>query len=360
MSGTWTPETVRVAAEALARRHAAEGRKVVGYLTPCVPDELIEAAGLCPIMLRAGPETSTRLGDRYMEDLFDTVTRGVFERLLKGDFDYLSAIVLPRANDSAHRLYYYLSELQRTGGAKLPPVLLSDIAATPDAASLRYSIDATNRLWSELRTIGNSSNLRPAIEASNRRTRLLTDIAARRRAQPIPGVSALTAFATARLAPDLLNETCASQAVLAPRSGPRVIICGSPHDGADLHQLVEEAGGQVVGDYHAAGELSIGDEMGPGDPIEAIVHRYRSLRAASRAFTRPGPEVAAFAKACNAQAAIFSYFPEEEALTWDFPEQKVALTKIGVRVARLADQTRPFDAAANREAVTALIAGGGA
>jgi hypothetical protein len=52
-----------------------------------------------------------------MEDLFDTALRGVFERLLKGEFSYLSAIVLPRADDSAHRLYYCVSEIERTGEA---------------------------------------------------------------------------------------------------------------------------------------------------------------------------------------------------------------------------------------------------
>jgi benzoyl-CoA reductase/2-hydroxyglutaryl-CoA dehydratase subunit BcrC/BadD/HgdB len=206
----WSPEAVRVKAEVLARRHAADGGKVVGYLTPCVPDELIEAADLRPMILRAGPDTSTRLGDHYMESLFDTVTRGVFERLLKGEFDYLSAIILPRANDSAHRLYYYLSELHRTGGAKLPPILLSDIAATPDAASLRYSIDAGNKLWSELRRLGGSDRLRPAIEASNRRTRLLNGFASRRRSQPTTGVHALAVFAAARSAPDLLDDLLAN------------------------------------------------------------------------------------------------------------------------------------------------------
>ena len=113
-------EGVRLLAEKLAREHAAAGGKVVGYVTPSVPAELIEAAAMRPMMLSAGTETSTALGDRVMEDLFDTSIRGIFERLLKGEFDYLSAIVLPRANDSAHRLYYYLCELKRTGEAKLP------------------------------------------------------------------------------------------------------------------------------------------------------------------------------------------------------------------------------------------------
>ena len=94
-------EGVRLLAERLAREHAAAGGKVVGYVTPSVPAELIEAAGMWPIMLSAGAETSTTLGDRVMEDLFDTSVRGIFERLLKGEFGFLSAIVLPRARPAA-------------------------------------------------------------------------------------------------------------------------------------------------------------------------------------------------------------------------------------------------------------------
>jgi hypothetical protein len=149
-------EGVRVLAEKLAREHVDSGGKVVGYLTPCVPAEMIEAAGMRAMMLSAGTETSTALGDHYMEDLFDTALRGVFERLLKGEFDYLSAIVLPRANDSAHRLYYYLSEIERTGRAKLPPVLLCDVVMTPDQASRRHSVNALRRLWGDLRNLGNA------------------------------------------------------------------------------------------------------------------------------------------------------------------------------------------------------------
>src|SRR5262249_34953614 len=117
------PESTRLLAEKLARDHVAGGGKVVGDVTPCVPAELIEAAGMLPLMLSGGDEVSTERGDRYMEALFDPGVQAVFERLLKGEFDFLSAIVLPRANDSAHRLYYYLCEIERSREHELPDVL---------------------------------------------------------------------------------------------------------------------------------------------------------------------------------------------------------------------------------------------
>lgn len=358
-------EGVRMRAEKLAREHVASGGKVVGHVTPCVPAELIEAAGMRSVMLSAGTETSTALGDRVMEDLFDTSVRGIFERLLKGEFDFLSAIVLPRANDSAHRLYYYLSELKRTGEAKLPPVLLCDVVMTPDAASRQYSIDALGRLWEELRALGKTNadetDLALAISKSNARTAALEAFVGTRRKAATPGAEALAAFVAARMLPHDVFQQGAEQLLQRrpAKAGQRVIICGSAHDGGGLHGLVEAAGGVVVGDYHSGGDLSVGRVLAGAPALEMLADTLRADPGATRRVADPATHIAAFAQACGAETAIFSYFPEEEALTWDYPEQKAALEARGVQVLRLADQTRPFDVAANRAVVEAFVRGAG-
>ena len=368
-------EGVRVLAETLAREHAAGGGKVVGYLTPCVPAEMIAAAGMWPIMLGAGGETSTALGDHYMEDLFDTSLRGVFERLLKGELDFLSAIVLPRANDSAHRLYYYLSELKRTGGVKLPPVLLCDVVMTPDEASRKYSLDALGRLWGELRALGNpraddAELMNEILKSNERMSALMSMVHLNRRQLGMAGAQALATFAAVRMLPDDVAQQMIRADVSAAELGqrrPRIIICGSAQDDAGLHRLVEAAGGIVVGDYHAGGELSVGPLVELFEPraplkrvatplLELLVERHRNDQAASRRLADAG-HLRRFATDCEADAAIFSYFAEEEALTWDYPEQKATLEKGGVRVLRLMEQTRPYDVEANRAAVEAFLRG---
>jgi benzoyl-CoA reductase subunit C len=355
-------EGVRVLAEKLAREHAAAGGKVVGYVTPCVPAELIEAAGMRPIMLSAGNETSTALGDRVMEDLFDTSIRSIFERLLKGEFDFLSAIVLPRANDSAHRLYYYLSELKRTGEAKLPPVLLCDVVMTPDEPSRQYSIDALGRLWDELRSLGkvdaDAADLALALSGTNSRNAGLAGFVEIRRRGATPAAEVLATFAAARMLPYEVFAKAEQFSELPPaKTRQRVMICGSAHDDAKLHGLVEAAGGAVVGDYHSGGELSVGRVLPDGPALETLADSLRADPGATRRVADPAMHIARFAQACSAETAIFSYFPEEEALTWDYPEQKAALEAHGIRVVRLAEQTRPFDVVANRAAVEAFIRG---
>ena len=360
---------VRVLAEKLAREHAASGGKVVGYVTPCVPAELIEAAGMRPMMLSAGTETSTTLGDRVMENLFDRSIRGIFERLLKGEFDFLSAVVLPRANDSAHRLYYYLSELKRTGEARLPPVLLCDVVMTPDEGSRRYSIDALERLWGELRSIGKhdsgDAELHAAIRAGNRKADWMMSVVGARRTGAVLGAEALACYAAAHMLPgnELESRSKPEVSIASPGSvaeGPRVLIFGSAHTDAGLHGLIEASGGVVVMDYHGGGELSLRPPVDEQQtPMEAIADRLREDQAASRRFADVARETEAFARSLRVDLAIFSYFPEEEALTLDNPEQKAALEAAGVRVLRFPEQTRPFDVAANRDAVEAFVRGVG-
>jgi benzoyl-CoA reductase/2-hydroxyglutaryl-CoA dehydratase subunit BcrC/BadD/HgdB len=117
-----------------ARTFKAAGGKVVGYLSNNVPVELIHAAGAFPLQLVARPGP-TPTADKYMEDLFDPVVRSVFDQALTGALDFVDLIVLPRSNDSFQRLYYYLSEIQRTGAASTPEATLYDVQMLPTASS---------------------------------------------------------------------------------------------------------------------------------------------------------------------------------------------------------------------------------
>jgi hypothetical protein len=175
----------------------------------------------------------------------------------------------------------------------------------------------------------------------------------------------LAAFAAAHMLPHDELEARVRQAVKAsPQEsagkGPHVMVCGSAHADAGLHGLVEAGGGIVVMDYHSGGELSV---QRPTDeamaPLEAIADRLRKDQSASRRFIDAAGEVATYARTLRIDLAIFSYFPEEEALTWDYPEQKAALEAAGVRVLRLPEQTRPFDVAGNRATVEAFVRGAG-
>ena len=360
------PREVGAAAERIAQAHLKAGGRVCGYLG-VVPVEIIAAAGFLPMQLSAGSVSKTPLADHYMEDLFDPVVRGVFERLLAGELGWLSAIVLPRAGDSVHRLYYYLCEVARVGAAGLPPVLLADVVQTVGHPSDAYNQGRIAHFWDQMRKIGDQTagdaELRAAIACANRLRGQLGGLVEKRRSGPgMAGARALAAFAAARMLPDdqargVIAKTASD---IAASSGPRIVVCGNAHDDAGLHAAIESAGGRVVGDFHGAGELSIGAMIDEALPeLEALRRRYQAGVIGSRSAGDAAEMLATFASEAGADAVVFSYFAVEEALTWDFPEQARALERRGIAALRLSDQVRPYamrlaDAAAITKLITQL------
>ena len=94
-----------------------------------LPCELIIAAGARPVSLPALADTATPLADRYSESsFFSPAAKSIVDQWLAGRFDFMDAVIFPRANDSLQRTYYYLCELRRRGLAAGPSPLLYDIA----------------------------------------------------------------------------------------------------------------------------------------------------------------------------------------------------------------------------------------
>lgn len=358
------PEAVRRAGEGLARE---SGRPVCGYVSASAPVEMIEAAGLLPIEITCDAVSDTPAADTLMENLFHPVVRRTFEAAMTGGLDWLSAIVLPRSSDAPHRLFYYLSELRRTGAAA-PLPLLFDIVQTPGEASEAYALGRIRHLWSQLCAIGNpaagDADLIAAISRSIQRRDLLNRLVERRQAGPenVPGAVALAAFAASRALPhevfvNVLGRWLAAGPTAVLSAGPRVVIAGSPQEGGGLASLIEASGGLVVGDFHGAGELSIGAPAAPGPlPLEALTSAWRESLAGNRAFADPAEAILSFSRSAGASGVIFSYLPEEEALPWDYPAQAQALAGAGIATLRLGDQSTPFDIAAAEPMVRPFIA----
>src|SRR5262249_41606060 len=142
--------------------------------------------------------------DRYMEGAFDPMARSVFDRTLRGDFDFVDLIVLPRTVDSFQRLYYYLCELRRTGLERVPESYLYDLLHTPWPTSAEYNHLRTLELKEKLQTlIGRTiaeDDLGASIALYNRIRERLSRIFERRCAEPcgFAGTDALVLYVLAQ------------------------------------------------------------------------------------------------------------------------------------------------------------------
>jgi benzoyl-CoA reductase/2-hydroxyglutaryl-CoA dehydratase subunit BcrC/BadD/HgdB len=325
--------------DAAARAFKAAGGKVVGYVGNTVPVELILAVGAYPLRLTE-VFAETPHADRYMEELFDPIVRGVFEKMLAGGYSFLDAVVLPRTSDSIQRLYYYLCEVRRLGEADVPAPLLYDLLHTPWSTSADYNDARTAELFEALGLITGAApdpeRLSAAIGAANDRRRALTAFADARRTAParVSGAEANAVFVASQTLP--VEEFTIALDAAAPLftdrfAGKRLVLAGSGHPSPTLHRLIEAGGAVVVGDFHEFGEPMIGPEIALNElPLRTLASHYHRNVASSRTFPQATAPLTDFVRACGAEGVIFYYLYEEEALTWEYPAQRRALEAMGV------------------------------
>jgi benzoyl-CoA reductase/2-hydroxyglutaryl-CoA dehydratase subunit BcrC/BadD/HgdB len=318
-----------------------------------VPAELIHAAGCFPLQLPTAPGCSTDHADRYLEARFDPLVRAALAQLLAGELSLARLVVLPRTNDSWQRLYYYLCELGRSFGERLPEPVLYDLLHTPYDSSADYNLESTRRLAEKLAATSgkrfDEAALAGSISLYNRIRAELGRLLRRRWELParLAGADALELFtASQRLDP----EVFASELPLLlaedaePVAGVRTLLIGSAHDTPQLHRQIERAGGQVVADFHPRGDLTFGPPIREDvAPLQALCEHYHRQSLGPRTFPPPTEALLELAAESRAEAAVFFYYAEEEALTWDYPAQRAALSARGIATLLLDREAYPPD-----------------
>ena len=118
---------------------------LIGITSNTVPWELLRAAGFDPVLIspRRG---ETPLADRYMEGVFSSRMKAVFDFLLSSDGACVSAVVIPRTSEQEHKLYLYLREVIRQGKERPPEPILYNLlhARSPEAEA--YGLARTHDL----------------------------------------------------------------------------------------------------------------------------------------------------------------------------------------------------------------------
>src|ERR1700722_7859919 len=247
---------------AAARAHARGGGRGIGFVGAEIPVELIIAANAFPLRLpgfaRSSDGTMSGGGaaDAYLESSFMPEVRSICEQYLQGVFDFVHSIIFPRSNDSAQRLYYYLSELRRQGIAKGPEPLIFDLAKIPRDTSRTHSRSSVESLASQLGV--RTEALPQAIALRNRRRELSAAAAAARfndaaghRGSVMDRIFRAADFCDAevfdtQLAAWMVKAGEPNGQPQAPNGRPRLLLAGSAPPDERLHLAVEAAGGNVV------------------------------------------------------------------------------------------------------------------
>lgn len=338
-----------------AREWKENGGKVVGYIGPDVPEEMLLAAGFFPLRITGDPSGSTALADRYMEPVFDPMVRSIFNRLLDGTYAFLDHLVIANSADALVRLFYYLREVKRIEpDLAIPDFCFLDILHTRFRTSALYNRDRFREFerrlvsWSG-REISDDAYAE-AIAVCNENRRLLQEVALLRVAEPprVSGVDALQIIGAAMFTVKeehnkLLRRFLSEANELPKRSGARLFLDGTSVDSVQFYEIVESCGCTVVAETTDWGNRYFDGLVNETDsPFDAIVDRYH-LRAPcpSKASVSARVEYCVRkALEARAQGVIFFILESDDAPSWDYPEQRKALEQRGIPT--LCVDTQPY------------------
>ena len=334
-------DPLRVARAVAASGQPGSGQRVVAYAGCDVPVELILAAQAFPVRL-CGIAEATPLADRYLESAFTPEARSICEQWLRGDLNFIDAVIFPRSDDAMQRLYYYLCELQRSYRTQGPTPLLFDVATITRATSVDNTLTATQRLAGELRT--DDTALRNSVTRYQMRMEILERLCAMRVApQALRGSDAFLLSRTAGLDwrekfdTNLVRYLDNAEGF---SSRARVLFAGNTPPDHRFHLAVEQASGNIVCELtehrHAVSKIG-------ADVIADIAHRHHRGATISQQMRALPTLLVDVAREVNAQGVVLWAIEEDGALPWEIARQVNALHSAGMPTLSLTRQAWQAD-----------------
>jgi len=317
-----------------ASAHARLGGRVIGYVGVEIPVELIIASNAFPLRLPSFAQAAYARADAFLESSFMPDVRSICEQYLQGAFRTLSAIILPRSNDSAQRLYYYLCELRSRGLAVGPEPLIFDLAKIPRDTSRGHSRSAVEHLAMQIGVLEQA--LPKGIAQRNRRRELVSAAASSRMNGGTRNTGSVMEriFRAAGFCDADTFDAAFAKWLQYPDSdaaAPRIMLAGTSPPDERLHLAVEAGGGNVVAEFGDHVSCSVAPPLIPADgSFAAIADHYHLSTAGSRAFVNRAVDAVRLAKQVRAAGVIIWLLEEEDALIWDLPAQVAALSAAGI------------------------------
>ncbi|MFH1436666.1 MAG: 2-hydroxyacyl-CoA dehydratase family protein [Pseudomonadota bacterium] len=303
-----------------------QGGKVVGYLCSHVPVEILHAAGILPVRLRAPGCTSTTMADSYLSHLNCTYVRSCLELILTGEYNFLDGIVFTNGCDHGRRLYDVIREAHERPNLPFMHFFCVPRTTKSEAIAKWFSGEIENFRQSVEQAFDVSIPaiaLKNAISVCNDtrgHLRYLYELR-KLKAPPITGAEALAVIVAAGSIPgdrynhmlqDLFHELEEREG--APGHGARLLVAGSGGcDNPEYFRIIEEQGGLIVTDslcygtrfFHKPVEAGEGD-----DPIDALAGAYLQRPSCAGMVDRVAERsdyVVSLAREYDAHGVVYQY-----------------------------------------------------
>jgi bzd-type benzoyl-CoA reductase N subunit len=237
----------------------SSGKKVVGFFCSYVPEEILYAADILPIRVRAPKCTDISAADTYMSHLNCTFMRSCLQFALDGKYKFLDGLVFTNSCDHVRRLYDILREVRPND---YPLLHLISVPHKVDEDLIAWFkgelIDFKRTVEISFGVKITDARLRDAIGVYNETRVLLKKLYDLRKAEmpPISGAQSLAvAVASGSMPKDqfnilmrkLLDELSKREGISGYRG--RLMLAGSGGcDNPDYIKVMEDIGALVVTD----------------------------------------------------------------------------------------------------------------
>lgn len=265
-----------------------DGKKVLGYFCSYIPEEIIYAAGILPIRIRAWGCTESPMGDAYMSDNTCSFTRCCLELAHKKQFDYLDGIISCNSCDQIRRLYDNLRFK-----APSPFHYFISLPSNVNEITIDWFEHELYKFKEKLEEIYNvkitNKKLKDAIDIYNASRKFLKKLykSRNRYAPAINGTEIMNIIIAATSIPRDTYNNLLSELVMEINNKERysdyrarVMLIGSDLDDPEYVKIIEDLGGIVVTDFLCFGSRYFWDlvdeNVETADPMSTLAKRYMS------------------------------------------------------------------------------------
>jgi benzoyl-CoA reductase subunit C len=260
------------------------GGRIIGLQCSSIPEEIIHAAGLLPMRIRAPGLPNTKNADAHLHRINCSYTRSVLEALLTGQLDFLDGLVTANTCDHHLRLvseiedkstlnFFHYFRMHHTVGRGGKDWLLQEMKKLVEQLEKVFNIFISE------------DKLRETISVYNHTLRLMNRLNNLRKKEPplLTGKEFMNIVLTGMSVPrEIFNQKLEGllpeleKRAMPDHRLPRLLIIGGACDSSDFIDFIESRGTHIVADGLCFGQrqyMGLMDEKAE-DPLEAIADRY--------------------------------------------------------------------------------------
>lgn len=268
-----------------AQEWARSGKKVFGTVCCYVPEELLHAAGVLPVRVRATGAGDDSLGKAWMSTYSCSYARTSLQRLIDGTYDYLDGIVASDGCLMAERIYDNWRYSGKEGGKFKHLIQVPRVHRGESGNWMREELVLLKEaLENYLDVEITDEKLRASVKLYNETRALIRELYGLQKDGRffVKGSDVMRVVLAAMSMPkERFNELLREYLDEVKAAGPvdsdnvRVMFVGSAMDDPGYIEAIEECGADVVADVQCFGSRYLWEPVDEEkEPLDALADLY--------------------------------------------------------------------------------------